>query len=935
MMISRFILLTAFFFIGHVSFTQVVEKSHLSTDKDIYAPQDTIWFKGYSFNILNQLSEASLALHVLMVDGEGNKKTNTSWELTDGITDGYLVAPKLEGKYRIIAVTGQMIGSPMEQTFTKDIFVRSEIADEIEVLAFPQFETYIADGENAIDIFTRYSTNNEAPEVKLSYTILSNGQSIKKGRLKTSTEGKVTLNIEKLKKDIGTEFSLLIESDDKRLTKPIKLTVPVAVQSKNIDLQFFPEGGELIAGMVNKVAYKAIDQNGEAFDLKGVILDDKGKMVAASESFYQGMGSFDLLPDTNSSYFFKVTGPVKIDSLYKLPRVEKSGIQLSIKQLSDSSKRYAFVKPTADLHGQKGKFVIAKSDKIISSIEFTFSEQEYWQIASENLGVGVYNLRVTDANDKPIAERLLFANSDSQLDINVQTDKKAYSARELVEAKITVKDKYGLPVQGNFSFAAIDAIRTQSPSPDQPNLLAQILLTSDLRGSIPTPNFYFTSDRKAEAALDLVMLTNGWRRYVPSTIIDSEGLAGSLHKTNRKRKLLTDREVVLTSLKSGGIDYFKVDSSGLFKIPSSYLRAKGDSFLIFSERRNEKDKFSLIPNQDKRIAKDKALFGYTQGVLKAGLQQDLRLYEKAFKLRPDRFQNTLLLNSVVVEGKSLLPDGTCKLEDYHNQWPWYTKTREELNLGDYGIVDLVTQVNPYETVGGFGDAIFSRTKLYGTWPMRVYINCVPIPRIEYRMIRVSSGPAREITQVNTDNADRNGKAVEEQEPWGSTLGPMNSSDYFVREREYNFAKTVNRIDLRNIESISINTTTQILTRMDHEQNVFPILNINTINDQLIYKPIFDMKYFHSTYQHYTIEFYSPVYATEKQKNDPVPDLRTTIFWQANVITDENGQALISYYNADRPNEIKLIVEGVDGYSRLGFGTLKYQVEGGPVTEGGQ
>ncbi|MFY0593921.1 hypothetical protein [Roseivirga sp.] len=911
---------------------QVIEKAYLSTDKDIYAPEDTIWFKGYSFDLLNQLSEASLALHVMLIDGEGVKKLNTSWEFRDGITNGYLVAPKDEGRYRIITVSGQMIGSPEEQTFQKDIFIRSEIADEIDVQAFPKFTTYSPSDENEIDIFTRYSTNNSAPDVKLTYNLLSGGETLKKGRLKTSEDGKATLSLEKVKGQLKEDLTLLIESSDKRLTKPVKLALPISVKLEKVDLQFFPEGGQMIGGIINKIAYKAIDKNGTPVNLKGVVVDENGKMVAATESYYKGMGSFNFLPKSDDAYFFKINEPYKVDSLYKLPKVINSGVQLSIIQEGEVSEKYAVVKASPDLYGQKGKFIIAKNHSILSEVDFTFSEQENWQIAFENLGIGVYNLRVTNESNAPITERLFFANSQNQLKVNIETDKKEYGARDLVQAKINVSDKDGHPVEGNFSFAAIDAVRTKSPMPDQPNLLAQILLTSDLKGNIPTPNFYFTSDKKAEPALDLVMLTNGWRRYVPSIIIDGEGLAGSLHKTNRKRKLLTDREVILTSLRHGGIDYFKVDSSGIFNIPSSYLKAKGDSFLIFSERNDKKDKFSLIPNQTKRIAKDQALYSYTQSVIEDGLQSDLRLYKRTFKLKPDRFQNTLLLNSVVVEGKSLLPDGSCKLEDYHFKEPWSTKTREELDLGDYNIVDMITQVNPYETVGGDGDAVFSRHKLHGTWPMRVYINCVPIPRIEFRVIRVSSGPAREVSQVTTANSERNGKAVEDQEPWGSTLGPMNSSESFITEREYNFAKTVNRIDLRNIESISINTTTQILTWMDHAQNVFPILNINTINDQLIYKPIFDMKFFHSTFQHYTKEFYAPAYQTEKQRKDPVPDLRTTIFWQANVFTDENGEATIIYYNADRPNEIKLTVEGVDGYSRLGFGTSTYKVLEGPQTE---
>jgi len=300
---------------------------------------------------------------------------------------------------------------------------------------------------------------------------------------------------------------------------------------------------------------------------------------------------------------------------------------------------------------------------------------------------------------------------------------------------------------------------------------------------------------------------------------------------------------------------------------------------------------------------------------------DNLIFRKEHKLQPDRFQNTLLLNSVVVEGNRLLPSSGCELQDYHFQKPWVTKRVEELDMTSSIIIDILKQVSPL--IKSFGDyrvpssrngrraglskpmvldALLSEslpTAASGA-PIRIQINCEPMDVIEFN-----------------------------QKPGFVTV----LGQYFAQE-------VLNRIDWSNIESISMNSTfTPAYTgpgnkTIDFEDFVFPVLNINTINDQLIYKPIFDMKFFHSTYQNYTKEFYAPVYEAEKQQKDPVPDLRTTIFWQANVITDKNGQATISYYNADRPNPIKIIVEGVDAFSRLGIGTASYEVLEGPQTEGG-
>ncbi|MFY0593922.1 hypothetical protein [Roseivirga sp.] len=903
----RYFIVSWLIFLSLLSNAQVIEKSYLTTDKDIYAPSDTVWFKGYVFNTDNTLSISSIAYHVLMVDAAGNKLLDTSWPINGGITDGYFVAPMLEGRFRLMAVSGQMIGSPPDQIFSKDLFVRSEIADEIQLLAFPRFEKFVPNDQNLVDIFTRFSANNSAPEVKLTYRIINGDKTSRKRRIETSAEGKVVLNL----KDIdpqASDLTLLIESEDKRLTKPIKLAVPIPVKEQNIDLQFFPEGGNLVNGLENKVAFKAIDQNGKPFDFRGKVLNQHGEEIANIQSLFAGMGEFSFVPESSQRYIVEL-----LDSTYTLPHGVDSGVSLSIADVvnNDSSSKYAVIKASPDLYNQNSKLVLYRNERQVGILNFKLSERSLWKIPFDNMNVGIYRITILNENDIPLAERLLFSNPDKGLTVSIETDKEAYQSREKVTANLKVTDHLGLPIQANLSLSAIDDARSKSPLSEQPNLLAQVLLASELRGNIPKPNFYFSNDPKSLPALDLVLMTNGWRKYKPSELKEPEGISGSLHKMNSKKRLLTDREVVITSLRNGGIDYFDVDTSGIFRIPATYLKDKGDSFLIFSEKTSKKDKFSLRPDQKKRIEKSIGLKNYLSYHSDSKLLTDNLIFRKEHKLQPDRFQNTLLLNSVVVEGNKILPNTGCELRDYHFQEPWVTKRVEELDMTDINLLYLLKQVSPIvKQFGNFKPLNRLQPMVYDALlsneipaapdgaPMRIQINCEPMEVIEFTQMR------------GFETVD---------------------GQYFAQE-------VLNRIDWSNIESISINSTFRSAETGANGTDIvfadwtFPLVNINTINDQLIYKPIFDMKYFHSTYQNYTKEFYAPVYETEKQRNDPVPDLRTTIFWQANVFTDENGEATITYYNADRPNEIKLTVEGVDGYSRLGFGTSTYKVLEGPQTE---
>ncbi|OEK05690.1 hypothetical protein [Roseivirga misakiensis] len=912
-----------FIFLTTAIQAQVIEKAYISTDKDIYAPEDTIWFKGYVFDQFNSISDSSLAFHLILVNVDGIKISRSSWALNGGVTDGFLIAPENEGRFRIKAISGQMIGSRTDQSFEKDIYVRSDLADEIEVQAFPNFETYNYSGNNSIDIFTRYSANNAAPEVKLTYQLLSGEDQIKKGRLKTTQDGKVTLDLQNIKQEY-TDLRLVIESEDKRLSKPVKLTLPIQKTQPKIDLQFFPEGGDLIKNTVSKVAFKAINENGIPIDFKGLIIDSNGKIVAAAESYYKGTGSFNLKPENGKEYFFKINSPFKIDSLYKLPSAKQSGVSLSITDEQKDGKQYAIVKASNDLVGKNGKLLITKNNQVISNSDFIFSGQENWEVAYENLGVGTFSFKVLNQNNDPLAERLFFSNVKQQLNVNLSTNKAEYEAREKVEAKIRVTDYNGNPVVGNFSFTVFDYTRNGNPLPDQPNLLAQILLTSELKGHIPTPNFYFSKDAKAIKALDLVMLTNGWRKHTPSSIVDIEGLYGKLIYKNIKRKPLKNRDVYFSSVKSGGIETFKTDEKGFFRISSTYLKNRGDSFLIFTGIRNKKDQPGLSLIDDVRLEKLKFFDDLLQA--RPTLTESLALHEKSNKIRPDKFQNTILLNSVTVEASRTKKEfvGSCPLESFHFEDPWTTKKIEDLDTKNKDILSLLKQVgyikkfqNLYDwnhwrtpnkptsgVLGLYTDVLVGELNNKRTVPFQIYLNCEPVNKIDLFF-----------DYLNFD----------------------------MDEGNFHAKYSIERIDTDFIESISINKThieppIEYLTRQrltEYFASIqWPIVQINTLYDEVVYKPIFTSKIDYTIFKNFTTDFYSPVYSTEKQKKDPVPDLRTTIHWQANVITNENGEANISYFNADRPNEIKITVEGVDGYSRLGFETKSYKVLEGSLTEGG-
>jgi TonB-dependent SusC/RagA subfamily outer membrane receptor len=72
------------------------------------------------------------------------------------------------------------------------------------------------------------------------------------------------------------------------------------------------------------------------------------------------------------------------------------------------------------------------------------------------------------------------------------------------------------------------------------------------------------------------------------------------------------------------------------------------------------------------------------------------------------------------------------------------------------------------------------------------------------------------------------------------------------------------------------------------------------------------------------EFYSPKYM--HADNAKTPDLRSTIFWKPEVVTDKDGNASFDFYNADGKGVYRLVIEGIDNAGNIGRQVYTYKVE---------
>ncbi|MCH5717881.1 hypothetical protein [Niabella hibiscisoli] len=273
-------------------------------------------------------------------------------------------------------------------------------------------------------------------------------------------------------------------------------------------LDFFPESGDLLSGFPNKVAFKAIDQWGRPVKIKGVVTGSDGKTVDSIRAQHDGMGFVLLNPSAGSSFTAKWKDEQNKEYTTPLPDVKKSGAHLQVKVAP--GKREFRVNLSPD--------IVAASDSVylIGTMYqhpvFTITKATKGDIMgivpTSNLPYGVLTITVLDKSWKPLAERITYIDNNAPYifkpEMEVVRWGLSYRARD--EVKITVPENVASSLSVSVTDLSIDADTSD-------NILSTLMLTGELKGKVNNAAYYFTnpSDEKQQK-LDLVMLTNGWRR---------------------------------------------------------------------------------------------------------------------------------------------------------------------------------------------------------------------------------------------------------------------------------------------------------------------------------------------------------------------------------------------------------------------------------------
>jgi hypothetical protein len=285
--------------------------------------------------------------------------------------------------------------------------------------------------------------------------------------------------------------------------------LPSALPTAIALLQFFPEGGDMISGIRNKVAFKAQDQWGKPVAIKGVI-QKNGTTIDSLQVVHDGMGFFYLIPEAGAKYTAKWKDTKNAEHTTNLPEAKRDGISL---QISFTGGKRVFTinrSPDAPEHHKMLHLVGTMQQNLVlkANINLKETSTNSGALPVQTLPSGVLTLTVFDDQWNAVAERVIHVNNREYFfPIQSTVQKYGLSKRGRNEIEVTVPQG----IEANFSISVTDG-SIENDSSD--HIVSHFLLTSELRGNIYKPSYYFKNNSDSLAQkLDLVMLTNGWRRF--------------------------------------------------------------------------------------------------------------------------------------------------------------------------------------------------------------------------------------------------------------------------------------------------------------------------------------------------------------------------------------------------------------------------------------
>lgn len=819
------------------------EKLYLHLDKPFYGAGEKIWFKGYLVNATTHQdnSQSNFIITELINRSDSIVERKKIRRDSLGFHNAFTLPATLPaGDYYLRGYSNWMLNEDPDFFFSRNI----KIGNSIDNTIVSSIE-YQQEDDTHYTAKIKFTSNVQAvfENTTIKYLYLENGKIKNKGKKKTDENGWISISLPDLKSPAARRIE--VEFDDPQYI--YKRTFHLPVFTNDFDVKFFPEGGALLSIPHQNVAFKAQGADGFSKEVEGFLFNSKGDTLTNFRSEHNGMGIFTMNPVDNETYYVTVRTNDSITKRFGLPAIEPKGISIAMSHYKQEI-RYEIQKTEATEWPQK-LFLLAHTRGKLAILQPINPKRTFGKMNDSLFTEGITHFMLIDEQGNALSERLIFVPDHKPNQWQITADQPTYGKREKVSLQIAAKDSEGNPVEGTFSVSITDRKSIQ-PDSLADNILSNLLLTSDLKGYVEDPAYYFLNqDARTLRSIDYLMMTHGWRRHKMENVLRTP----SLNFTNYIEKGQTI---------SGRIMGFF--GANVKKGPICVLAPKYN--IIATTETDEKGQF--IVNTSFRDSTTFLVQARTKkGFAGVDILMDPPQYPVATHKAPyfngaATFMEDYLMNT----RDQYYMEGGMRV--YNLKEVTVTAKRERPSSKSIYTGGINTYTVEEDRLQGYGQTAFDAASR---------LPSVTITNGSEIHIRNNSEPAIiVIDDIVYEDASDILKDIQVSDM--SSISLLRGADAVILGPRASGGAVV--ITLKDPRNLPARPAQGIIT----------------------YTPLGYSE---------SVEFYHPTYETPEKKNAQRSDFRSTVYWNPELRLDAEGKATIEYYTPDSTAPEDIIIEGVD------------------------
>lgn len=697
-------------------------------------------------------------------------------------------------------------------------------------------------------------------------------------------------NSDKLERSITT-YELSPSMENRPLETKEKLSV-----------RFFPEGGQLVEGVTSQVAFKAESKDEGNIELSGTIYTKEGAEISSFETLHDGMGHFKYTPSAQPAVAkvdfqgkkYEFTLPQALPNGYVLSTVNNAGallVKVSCNAATPQDTLAVFI-------SHQGRPYV---HQLISCRADTPQE---FILPTRKLPAGVLQVSLINRAGNTLCERFVFSNPRAPLQLSAEGLKEVYTPYAPIRCELQVKNAKGEPISGDVSVSIRDAVRSDYLEYDN-NIFTDLLLTSDLKGYIHQPGYYFASPSpRKQTELDILLIVHGWRKYDMSQAISTAPftplqlpeaqlvLNGQVKSTILKNKL---KDIALSVIVKKDDQFITggtvTDENGRFTIPVEDFEGTTEAVIQTRKVGKERNKDASILI-DRNFSPAPRAYGYKELHPEwkdlTHWQQKAENFDSLYMDSIRKVEGLYVLDEVEIKSKRRQGNNMATKINEKSIDTYYDVRRSVDLLRDNGkivttIPELMEKLSPQFDWDRSNDKLTYRQK-----PICYIMDNHILSETETQMMLTEvDGLASIIISKGTGGIDdeiiQNTKMSEVTDSTGVDISKLDKYSVF-------YLIPLPRRDVLNKSQTAVLGTRQTVIQ---------------------------------GYTH-ALEYYSPAYPTKELYMDKV-DKRRTLYWNPSVRTDENGKAVIECYNNQYSTPVIIQAETMSKDGQIG--SMKYSTIG--------